>query len=499
MKPSSMESFLKACGANGPLFLQLEKRASEEPQRKILDQPFAVIGRDQRADLTLFGEQVSRRHAYLQVIAGTVFCIDLESRTGTHWDGQSRSFGWVYHDQVIRVGKHKIRLVNPAEDGELEILKVSNPFNPATPEIPTYPSTALEIRSGSNSPILWALNRPLVLIGGALECKVRLHGAGVARIHCSLVSTPRGVWVVDLRSPGGVYLNDKRVRFGRLVNGDMFRVGSFSLRFCRKSLPVKDQPVDVFEVENDTRGNGEPSELKTESQGSNTDGSDAGALVPAAAPSAGSMEGALAPVIQQFAQMQTQMFDQFQQSMMMMFQMFSALHKEHVDFVREEMSRIQEVTREIQELQREIVKLAPAGSPPPEPGPLQSEEMRRFTVKSIPTPPVPASSTPNHDAVNHHGAHAADLRTQPSPNSSKQKEKRDEKDRREEPRLEEPRQEERNRNHQEERKPELAAATAPPPDAPPGDVHAWLCERVAALQEERQTRWQKILGFFSKK
>ncbi|MBI3410913.1 MAG: FHA domain-containing protein [Planctomycetes bacterium] len=496
-----MESFLKACGANGPLFLQVEKRAAEEPQRKILDQPFAVVGRDQRADLTLLGEQVSRRHAYLQVIGGTVFCIDLESRTGTHWDGQSRSFGWVYHDQLVRVGKHKIRLVNPASDGELEILKASNPFNPATPEIPIYPSAALEIRSGSNSPILWPLNRPLVLIGGALECKVRLHGAGISRIHCSLVSTPRGVWVVDLRSAGGVYLNDKRVRFGRLVNGDAFRVGSFTLRFCRKALPAKDQPVDVVEVEHDTRGGSDRFETKSKAgKDQDTGATDAGALVPTGVP----MDAALAPAIQQFAQMQNQMFDQFQQTMMMMFQMFAALQKEHVEFVREEMSRIQEVSREIQELQKEILKHAPGGSPSPEPAPVKLEEPQRFTVKPIPTPSTPMPAATNHEDLNHHDARPADLKVQVSSRAQKQDEMRREKDRQEKDRQEKDRQEiDRQEEHkperQEEHKPDKPAATAPPPDSPPADIHAWLCERMAALQEERQTRWQKILSFFGKK
>src|SRR5207302_1726748 len=34
------------------------------------------------------------------------------------------------------------------------------------------------------------------------------------------------------------------------------------------------------------------------------------------------------------------------------------------------------------------------------------------------------------------------------------------------------------------------------PVADDQDVHAWLCRRMEALQQERQSGWQKILNFF---
>ena len=36
----------------------------------------------------------------------------------------------------------------------------------------------------------------------------------------------------------------------------------------------------------------------------------------------------------------------------------------------------------------------------------------------------------------------------------------------------------------------MASASAAPAECQ-GDVHAWLSQRLAALQQERQTRWQK--------
>jgi hypothetical protein len=50
------------------------------------------------------------------------------------------------------------------------------------------------------------------------------------------------------------------------------------------------------------------------------------------------------------------------------------------------------------------------------------------------------------------------------------------------------------------------AATAPQTPPPPnssarceGDVHVWLAQRLTTLQQERQSRWQRLLGVLSGK
>ena len=47
----------------------------------------------------------------------------------------------------------------------------------------------------------------------------------------------------------------------------------------------------------------------------------------------------------------------------------------------------------------------------------------------------------------------------------------------------------------------FADATTPAGiDVPPGeDVHEWLCRRFADLQQERQTRWQRLMGVLTGK
>ncbi len=65
----------------------------------------------------------------------------------------------------------------------------------------------------------------------------------------------------------------------------------------------------------------------------------------------------LLPVIQQFNLMQQQMFDQFHQSMMMLVEMFSAMHREQAEWIRVELERLGNLTQELRTLQAELRKL----------------------------------------------------------------------------------------------------------------------------------------------
>src|SRR5579875_3119632 len=76
------EEFLEACGAQVPPRLEIEPQGQGEIVRRTLTLPFARIGRDKHADVFLEDKDVSRRHTYLQMVAGRWWWVDLDSRTG---------------------------------------------------------------------------------------------------------------------------------------------------------------------------------------------------------------------------------------------------------------------------------------------------------------------------------------------------------------------------------------------------------------------------------
>src|SRR5262249_26011434 len=99
---------------------------------------------------------------------------------------------------------------------------------------PLLPPVSLEFVKGgggeSLGPTRCPVHRTLVFLGRTDGCKVRLMHSSVSKFHCSLIQTPRGVWIVDLLSRNGVWVNGNKVPWARLEEGDRFEVGDFVLR-----------------------------------------------------------------------------------------------------------------------------------------------------------------------------------------------------------------------------------------------------------------------------
>ena len=67
-------------------------------------------------------------------------------------------------------------------------------------------------------------------------------------------------------------------------------------------------------------------------------------------------ESMLVPLVNQFGMMQQQMFDQFQQAMAMMVQMFGTMHRDQMEVIRAELDQLRELTEEFHALKNELAK-----------------------------------------------------------------------------------------------------------------------------------------------
>jgi hypothetical protein len=65
-------------------------------------------------------------------------------------------------------------------------------------------------------------------------------------------------------------------------------------------------------------------------------------------------ESILGPVINQLGLMQQQMFDQFQQAMVMVVQMFGTMHRDQMAVIREELDRLHALSKELHGLKNEL-------------------------------------------------------------------------------------------------------------------------------------------------
>lgn len=440
------ERFLEACGGLGPLRL-LVKRPEWEATAPTVEesaQPYMIVGRDERVDLRLDDLEVSRRHAYLQMIGGQVFAIDLQSRTSTHWPDGPRPMGWLPATPGagpgIGIGPYQIDAVMPGprrevarSDGEGPALPTLREF-----ELPDLVEAGLEVLDPSVTKTFWRISRALVLLGRTRPCWVRLPSRDVSRIHCSLVRTPVGIWVIDLLSREGVHVNGARVHCARLDEGDELRIGPHRVRLRYMSGGIRAaRPVSLPMTAPMPPALPEAHALPVLSAEP-----ELGRILAGRAESGDSI---LVPLLKELGQMQQQMADQFQQALMMMFQLFSSMHQDQMGLIREELAQIQRLNAEQQRLQAELAKQAEAAR----------AEASRPTLRVV-------------------AAEAEAMGGGPRPQSASRSERLA--STRREPAA--ARKESTQQQH---------AATGQ------DDLHTLLAARLAAIQEERQGRWQKLI------
>jgi pSer/pThr/pTyr-binding forkhead associated (FHA) protein len=491
------------------------RAADDEP--RTLPQPFAVIGRDPRADVILDDLRVGRRHVYIQAVAGQVFWVDLESRTGTCDETGTRKWGWLAGGGLLEVGPFVIR--RAGGDASAGDLALREPGRESPLAVRAYgreplPEVALEFLNGPSQSTVWPMNRVMSLIGSAKGCKFRLTDPSVSAFHASLLRTAAGLWVVDLRGGRSVSINSEPVRFGPLADEDVLGIGRYRMRIrCRESRPgARDsagETVSGLPAHRTFGGLARRSTPEPSSGPAPAPSALAGPTLPmppsafpvvaSAVPvelvSSGSAlhgrlhpdvtESVLVPLVNQFSMMQQQMFDQFQQAMGMLVQMFGTMHREQMDVIREELDRLHDLTRELQELKQELAKGPGPATPSTQPAAAPTSPAAEAIAARRPA--ATAGPPPGRAGIAPADAPSTEVPI-PAPAAGATGQRRP-----------------------------LAPPVPPPrptmprPDqSPPGvsspgttgtpgaagtgqDAVAWIHQRIAAIQQERETRWQKIL------
>lgn len=90
----------------------------------------------------------------------------------------------------------------------------------------------LIVSSGKSAGRAIAIKRPKLLIGRAEECDIRPLSDDVSRRHCAVHVGPADVWVEDLGSRNGTFVNGTRITEKvKVTTGDMLRIGMLELKF----------------------------------------------------------------------------------------------------------------------------------------------------------------------------------------------------------------------------------------------------------------------------
>jgi predicted component of type VI protein secretion system len=312
---------------------------------------------------------------------------------------------------------------------------------------------------GPGDPFDWQMPSVLALVGRrAGRWGLSLPDADLSSFHCTLLRTPIGAWIIDLLGQGGSLLNGRRVRWGRLDDGDELQIGRYRFTVSLRAVEDGRPSLRAARVSENGAGrvnhSGEQTSLTRNDQpaaSASSTPTGGGSLVAVDAPPRTELtEAVMTSLFNQFATMQNQMFDQFQQAITMMVEMFSDMQREQVGLIRQEVDRLHQITAEIQTLQAEAARTtpprrndreAPAGAA----SPLDSQDFEEALTEMDVSEDRSAPRDAPREAADREDA-------------------------------------------------ESATSSGPPAEGD-GEVHVWLYDKIAELQRERQSRLQRIIGF----
>lgn len=353
------DRFLESCGATGPLCLEWDEPTTGEPVRREFRRPAVLIGRHPRCDIVLGHQEVGLRHAYLQLIEGRLFALHMEGRDGLSWGGVPRPAGWVERGRPVRIGRTTVRVIG----GD-----VAADWSGPTP-VPTssrfvarrrMPEVCLDLRGPAVKTRRCLMDRVFVLIGNSERCQVRLNDPAAPAFACALIGTPGGVWAVDLLSSQGVTVNGAACRHARLEDGDRVGIGGQTVRVfyagltagrgraARGGVPLA-APESSPPVPAALPGPVPVAPYRATAM--------APAPVAAPAPEADddSPETILRPLLEMAQQGGTGGAPSpFGEALVTMVRLLGEVHRDHLNFVREELAQIRHLSEEVAALRAQM-------------------------------------------------------------------------------------------------------------------------------------------------
>ncbi|MFM9874196.1 MAG: FHA domain-containing protein [Fimbriimonadaceae bacterium] len=233
------------------------------------------LGRDERANVPLFGDNnVAPLHATITRQGVNYILSDAGTPIGTGYQGVRLAAPVALQPgDMFQVGNHQLQFLVKAsaarriQEGRAQAIPMGHGQQPAQPLQPIQTSGALSMgatgatsapqtnptqaynpqtmnaTSGTSAPqtyALIALDGPMtgqrIPINAQLEAGRETPGinlgydAQASRRHATLSPTPSGVYVKDLGSTNGTYLNGQRIPEANAPIGSVIKIGSTSFR-----------------------------------------------------------------------------------------------------------------------------------------------------------------------------------------------------------------------------------------------------------------------------
>jgi hypothetical protein len=352
----------EAVGLTSPIRLRIEHATVGVLAEGEIDQPFALVGSNPDCEISLNDLSLPGRAAALQVIAGRVVIFPLQTLTPTP----------LAADVTWKIGEFNLSWLNDHATGV--------PTDPLR-SLGNGPRLSLERQTASGEIESIPMTRRIGFLGRASGCAVRFDSADAADVHAYIMFTGNGLWIVDLLSVSGTWLNNRMVRTARLRDGDELRIGSEALTVRYDSwgevVPVSARSGATNEWTMPTQTATpvtSPNPPTLPVQWKPTDLTD---LVPLTAlgPTIPTLPALAVPsqadpntlaMFQYVTAMQGQMMAEFRRSMDEMAGTFGRMHQQHMLAMQTELNRLADLNTELQKLQLQasapVQTLSPASA-----------------------------------------------------------------------------------------------------------------------------------------
>jgi pSer/pThr/pTyr-binding forkhead associated (FHA) protein len=190
-----------------------------------------VVGRGMANDIVVNDPRVSKSHASISVRQGVVIVQDLRSGNGTYLDDREIETGAWKPGQVVRMGSTCFSLE------QLDF--VTAPLEPEDAGMSRLPKGTAPRRSWRMS---WTFQDPSgagdafsrileagkqIVVGRSRKADLILDHTSVSRFHLRMEPGEAGIFVEDLQSANGTYIDDAKVTAATWRTGQTLGIGAF--------------------------------------------------------------------------------------------------------------------------------------------------------------------------------------------------------------------------------------------------------------------------------
>lgn len=210
-----------------------------------------VIGRGEDADIRVDNPLVSRAHAIVQFTEGRWLIEDLDSPNGLYLNGKRTKSSPLKVGDRIELGRH-VLIFEGSGDSDFDVETMhAKPLDDGTSSEATAILKPLEVediqqrvreRMKMHLVLVWEQQRKEVrldqeeyLIGYSDRCTLRLPGKAVFGREVAVLAREGDTYSLQALSQiSKVRINDKRVEFAALRDGDRIRIRNVTIQFHQR-------------------------------------------------------------------------------------------------------------------------------------------------------------------------------------------------------------------------------------------------------------------------